>query len=211
MNLFKRGAALGVLSLMGLACIGCGQDVDQGDVNAAREDVREEMRETAQVEQEGREAINEEERETAETRHEVLKPNTEDIREEKRETAEARKDAAEAVNEEQKETAEAKQELNEKEAKLNAQKARDAYVAENQTLLKTAATRIEQLETVADDQEGAVKEATEKQIDELQAAHDKLEEAIDDMKSADPLKWQTEKADVEAARKALEQELEEAK
>jgi chromosome segregation ATPase len=210
MRLYVRGAAWALLGAATVVGLGCAQDVDRDDVTDARQEVLEEERETAQARQEMGEEVAEQERQAAEKRHEALRPDYEGVREADGDVREARREGAEKVREEEQETREARKELSETEAKFEAQKARDNFLAEPRALLKSAEERIEQLKAVADDQEGAAQEATQLQIDKLQLAHDALEEAIDDAKSADALDWQTEKATVDTAHKNLQRELDEA-
>jgi hypothetical protein len=208
MNVLTKVHALALLSGCALIAAGCTQRTDYDDVQASRENVAEEQRETAEVRQETAEEIAAAERREAEARHEVLKPVTpseaETVREAEQDTAETRREGAEAIHEEQKDAAEAKAKLRETEAKFNATKARDAFVADHKSKLSAAAERIEALKTRAGNEEGAVKDATQKQIDELQAAHDKAEDAVEETESADLLKWEEHRDHVKQAFDALQ-------
>lgn len=51
--------------------------------------------------------------------------------------------------------------------------------------------------------EGSNKEATEQQADEIQERADKVDEALDELKSAEPLEWKSKMPDVEAAKARL--------
>ncbi len=99
------------------------------------------------------------------------------------------------------------QEANEIEAKLKAQQSRDAYLKEAQAQIQEAEQRIEALLAKAENLEGAAKDANDVQIEGLQTHQERLQEEIDEMKSVDALNWQSKRAEVESAKKALGQEL----
>jgi hypothetical protein len=191
--------------------VGCSQDVDQSDINAAREKVNQEKHETEEVRRVVQQQVAQEERETDATRHEVMKPTSEEIRDEENETAETQIEGNKKIEKEEQETREAEEELAKTEAKFKAQQARDAFLEEPNDVLKRAALRIDTLEEQADSEEGDAKKATEKQIETLQASHDKLDELIDETKSANPLNWQEIKPEVEVAQKELQNRLKDAK
>lgn len=199
-------------AMMATAAIaGCSQDVDQGDVNAAQEKLQQERQETEEVRREVQQQVAKENQETEATRHETMKPTSKEVREEENESAEAQLEGNAKIEKEEQETREAEEELAITKAKLNAQKARDAFLEGPNDVLEKAALRIDTLQKQADSEEGATKKATEKQIETLQAAHDELEELIDDMKSANPLKWEETKPKVEVAQANLQKLLNEAK
>ncbi len=200
-------ASVGALLAGSLVAVGCADRTDLGDVQAARDDVREEQHETAEVRQEAAEDIAEAQRNEAATRHEVMRPNTDEIREAEQETAETRREAAEAIREENQETAEAQAELRDTEARYQATQARDKYVADHQAKLDAAEKRIEALNTRASNEEGATKEATERQAAELQTAHDRAEEALDNVESAELMRWSDHQNNVKQAFDALQAEM----
>jgi len=204
-------ASAGALLAGSIAAVGCAERTDLGDVQAARDAVREEQHETAEVRQESAEEIAEAERKEAAVRHEAMRPvtgeNSEDVRDAAHETAETRQEAAAAVQEEQQDTAEAKEKLRDTEARFQATQARDKYVADHQTKLDAAEKRIEVLNDRAANEEGATKEATEKQAAELQTAHDRAEEALDNVGSAELLKWTDQQSNVKQAFDALQIEM----
>lgn len=204
-------ASAGALLAGSIAAVGCAERTDMGDVQAARDAVREEQHETAEVRQESAEDIAEAERNEAAVRHEAMRPvtgeNAEDVRDAAQETAETRQEAAEAIQEEKQETAEAQAELRDTEARFQATQARDKYVADHQVKLDAAEKRIEALNTRASNEEGATKEATEKQVAELKTAHDRAEEALDNVESAELLKWSDHQSNVKQAFDALQTEM----
>lgn len=202
-----RIAAFGICSSLMMAGVGCNQDFTMDDLQEARQEVQEEREETAQTRADMQEEINEEIRETDEIRHEVARPNYDELNEEREETQEAREDANEAIQEEEQETREAEQEADKIEAKLNSQKSRDAYLKSAETELQRVGQRIEELKAEAENLEGPAKESTHTRIEELEVHQERLEEAIDEMKSVDPLKWETKRASVESAKNEVAEEL----
>ncbi len=205
MNLFKRVLLTIALSGCALVAVGCADRTDYDDVQAARDDVAEEQRETAEVRQEAAEEIAAARRDEAENRHEVMRPVDETS-----EAQEARREGAEAIREEEQETAEAQAELQETEARFNATKARDSFVNDHRAKLNAAAERIEALETRAGNEEGATSEATQKQADDLQAAHDRAEDALEKVESADVMKWEAHRDPVKQAFDALQAQMDQA-
>lgn len=173
--------------------VGCMDRTDMNDVQAARDEVREEQQQTAEVRQETAEDIAAAQRHEDAVRHEAMKPVTDDrlddVRDAEAATAEARREGAEAIQEEQQDTAEAQAELRETEMKFKATQERDRFVADHQAKLDEAAARIEALETRASNEEGVTAEATNRQAAELQIAHDRAEEALENLKSAEVLHW----------------------
>jgi hypothetical protein len=200
---------LGVFGAAALTLAGC-SEVDYGDVQAARENVQEEERETAETRQEVAQNIAEEEAETNEARRETMKPViAEEVREEQEETAEARRDGAAAIAEEERETEEARQELTETRNKLAAQQARDAFITDVETTLEKADQRIEQLEAAAADQKDPTKAETEKQISELQTRRDRVKVHLGELMGAETLKWDSHRDQVQRALGDLKGELDE--
>lgn len=178
MNVFQKVPLSFVLSSCALAAAGCSRGTSYKDVQAAREDVAEEQHQTAQVQNESAESI-----------------------------AQAKREGAQAVQQAKQQTAEAKQDLKQTEAKYNATQARATFVAEHQEKLQMAADRIKVLQEKAANQKGDAKDATQKQIDQLQAAHDKAKSTLNDVKSADVLKWDDHRDQVKQAFDVLQKQM----
>lgn len=204
MNPFKKSVALLSLGLAGAVFVGCNQDVDQQDLVSARENVEKEMRETEMTREKVNEEIAEKEREAESIRHEVMKPNSEQVQEAEQELTEARKEGEAKIEEELQETRDANAKLAETEARLDAQNARDSFLAEHQQQLVAAELKIEELEKSANAAEGTSKEVIEAKIELIQTAHSDLKDAIDAVNAVDSLKWQTKMAPVEEARGELD-------
>jgi hypothetical protein len=145
---------------------------------------------------EARQEVQEQQEELADARHEAMKPTIDE-------------DAAEDVQEEQQDVAEAEADLSQTQQGYAATQARDTFALEAQKLVDEANRQIEALETRADAEEGAAKDATQTLIDDLKARRDRLDQAIDDMNGADLLKWSDHRANVESAMKELTDKLNE--
>jgi hypothetical protein len=213
MSIFRPWKIGATLALAPLLLSGCA-DVNRQDVTDARKDVVQEQKESEEARQEAAEKVREEQRQTDEARHEANKPviddeSIENIREEEKETEQARKEGQEKIQQEEKETREAEQEARETEAKFNAQQARDAYVEQIEPSLEEAEKRIETLGEQGKELEGAAKEAHDTRIETLQTLHKQAGDALDELKSADVLKWQDFREAVETAMKSLSQALDE--
>lgn len=194
-----------------MAVAGCSQDgVDHSDLQTARDRVEQERQETEEVRREVQQQVAQEKEETEATRHEVMKPESEAVRDEENETAKTTLEGNEKIEQEEQETREAEENLAEVKAKLKAQKERNAFLEKPNDLLQKASLRIETLKKEADAKQGDVEEATKEQIETLQAAHDKLKDAIEEMKSSNPLGWKKEKPEVEVAQKELQKQLDDA-
>ena len=184
---------------------GCNETVGPDDVADARQDAAEERRETQEVRRDAAEEIREEDREAAAARHEAMKPiippeKVETAREEEREARETRQDAMSRVREEEKETREAEQKVAQTEAQLSAQRERDRYMDEVNATLKDVDKRIETLKTQRDSTEDeALKRRLDDRISQLEKERDTVKEELDQVESAELLKWESERNDVQAA------------
>lgn len=196
------------VALTGVALIatGCADSTTPQDVSDARENLREEQQDVAEARQEAQENI----ADAREDAREVIvnKPITEEANEEmveaQRDLAEARQEANEAIRDEQEDVAAAAAELRTEEQRLAATQARDAYVKEVEGQLTSIENDINQLETQASNAEGADKDALDLRIQALQAHHDRVEEALDHLKSADLAEWQNHQQHVRTAMQDLD-------
>lgn len=174
---------------------GCQQSTTPDDVADARDDLREEQQDVAEVQREGAADIADEQ---ADVRHEAMKPALDDdVRDEQRDVIAAEQDAKEEINEEQQDVRDAASELKQTEEELAATTARDAFVAETEVQLKTADDKIAAHKDQADNLEGAEKDALDAKIAKLQTERDALEDSLDSLKGADLLKWQDHQRDVQ--------------
>jgi chromosome segregation ATPase len=190
--------------------VGCMDRTDMNDVQAARDNLREEESRTAEVRQEAAEHVAEAQRREDALRHEVRRPvdaASDELRDAQADTAEARRKTTHAVQEQQQDTAEAQAELRETEMKFKATQERDKFVADHQAKLDAAAAKIDALEDRASNEEGTTAEATKNQAAQLQIAHDRAEEALDNLKNADVLHWTERQENATRAFDSLQQKM----
>jgi hypothetical protein len=181
-----------------LIVAGCSDATTREDVSDAREELREEQQDLAEERLEAQHEVADA-REEAQKRT-VAKPVVEDdAAEAQQDLAETRHEAAEDVADEREDVQAAATDLRTEQQRLQATQARDAYVKEAETRLATIAKSIEQLETRADKAEGADKKALDLRIAALQTQHDRAEEALETLKSADLATWENHKEQVRAA------------
>jgi hypothetical protein len=143
---------------------------------------------------EARENVVEEQQDVDEARHEAMKPEID-------------QDAAEDIQEEQQDVAEAQEELKQTEQEFAATQARDQFALEAQNVLNEANRQLEALETRHDSEQGAAADATQQQIDDLKTRRDRLDQAIDDMKGEDLLKWSDHRSNVQTAMNEVQAKL----
>jgi DNA repair exonuclease SbcCD ATPase subunit len=193
-----------VLTGVALVMTGCADATTQEDVAGAREELREEEADVAEAQDEAQQEIAEAEAEAQE--HTVGKPVTEDdaAAEAQQDVAEARQDAAADIAEEKADVAHAEAELKTEEQRLQATQERDAYVKEVEGQLASIEKDIDGLEEQASNAEGADKDAINLKIENLNAQHDRIEEALSDLKSADLASWKNHQQHVRTAMQNLE-------
>jgi hypothetical protein len=189
-----RNVFAALVAGVALIASGCSDATTREDVSDAREELREEQADLAEAKDEAADDIAEAKE------HTVGKPVTEEeAAEARQEVAEARQDAAESISEEQQDVKEAAAELRTEEQRLKATQDRDAYVKEVEGELAKMEKSIEEMKEQASAAEGAAKDEINLKIDALQAQHDRTEEALDSLKSADLASWENHKEHVRTA------------
>ena len=192
-----------LLAGLALVAAGCAESTTERDVADAREDLREEQKETADAAREGQQEV-------ADARcdaqpYTVNKPVTgEDAAEARQEVADAQHEAKQDLAEQKQDEAEAAIELRTAEQQLAATKARDAFVTETEKKLADAEARIDALKSSASAAEGTAKENFDRQIETLQGQHDQAEEALSNLKSAKLAEWQIHRRHVRTAMQQLD-------
>ena len=192
-SLFTLTLGLGIL-----AAVGC--DVTEKDVSSARDKVREEQRETAEVQREGQQDIGEKEQELADARHTAGRPTYDEndkVADAKEELAEAKQKAAENTADEKQETAEAEQKADKMAAELKATKARDAYVAGLNTKLEAYDIRIEAKKDSLENLEGVALETAKTELEAMRKTREILSDAIYEIKNSEVMTWESKKATAE--------------
>jgi hypothetical protein len=197
-NLWTTRLFSAVVAGVALIAVGCQESTTSDDVSDARENVREEQRETA-------ETVRDAQKDVADARRDAQPYSVN-----KPVTGEARQDIADAQHEAKQDIAEQKQdereavvELKTVEQKAAATKARDSFVAATEQQLADAEARINQLKSTASSAEGANKDALDRQIDTLDNQHDRVEEALGNLKTAKLEEWQTHRQHVRMAMQDL--------
>jgi chromosome segregation ATPase len=194
-----RAALPAAVAGVALVTMGCTDATTRDDVADAREELREEQADVA-------EARNEAQDEMAEAREEytVGRPVTEDeSAEAQQELADARQDANEEIAEEQADAESAKAGLQATQQDQQATAARDNYVKEVEQQLADIEAKIDELEEDASNAEGTEADNLNLRIETLQAQHDRAEEALGELKSADINHWQTHQEHVRTAMQDL--------
>lgn len=87
--------------------------------------------------------------------------------------------------------------LRETEAKAAATSARDAFVTQVDARVAAADRRIDELQKAASNQDGALKDETNKKVDDLKARRDRVKDELSKLKSAELLQWEQHRAEVQ--------------
>lgn len=199
-NKLLRTVPVGIASM--LLITGC--EVTEDKVSDARQNIAEERRETEEARSEGNQEIRQEQKELVDARHSAKRANydeesMEDVREEQQDVEEARENMNEIVREEKNETNEAKQQAQRLERELEADKARDQFVANMEEELEAVDKRINRMQERLENLEGEAYERLETEIDALQAERDVFADAIVKVRDAEALNWEAHKSSVETA------------
>jgi chromosome segregation ATPase len=187
-----------ILASAAFVTIGCAERTTRQDVADARDALEQAQEETAEAARQARQDVAEAERDAE--RHTVNKPVLDDrtgLASENIADAELAADAA--VREELQEEREAAAELRITEQEHQATRARDAYVKEVEQKLAELNGQIHELQDRATDAEADAKDAINKQVASLENQHDQVEEALEDLKTADLAHWQVHQENVRLA------------
>ncbi len=165
------------LALAGVLLAGCDQQTTREDVKNAQAEVRQEQEETQEVREQASENIAIKEQALGETQVEEM----EKVRKQEQVTAEAATKADEVEN------------------KYQSQEALTAYVDEQETQLKDADHRIDDLKQRADKLVGDEKTALDKQVDRIQELRTRAGDKLSELKSAGEDEWTVKGNRVESA------------
>lgn len=198
-NLHEKYSAMICVAMLIALATGC--ETTEKDVVAARENVREEMRETEKVRREGQQKIDEAEEELSDARHKSLRPNYDDaeVEEAKQDLEEAKKQAAENNREEQRETEQAKAEAEKVAREFEMTKARDAFVAKMNEKLESVDQRISAMKEQAEGLEGAELQKINTDVELLEVKRENLADAISEIESAELTEWESKQKLAEQA------------
>lgn len=162
MKRVKVSGCCAALALVGVLMSGCDQQTTQTDVTNAQAEVRQEQKETQQVMEQASEKIAIKEQALHETQVEEM----EKVRKQEQVTAEAATKAHEVEN------------------KYQSQESLTAYVDKEETRLKDADNRIDDVQQRADKLEGDEKAALDKRVDRLQELRTRAGDKLSELKSA---------------------------
>ncbi len=191
-------------SVFALFLAGC--EVTSTDVDAAREDAREEQLETQQARAEGTSEIREKAASEQQLRETSMRqPNDEqakkDLIEARKATDMARLEKNENVSEEQLETSEARKKADRLATELQATRARDAYLNQSNTELEKIDARIETMRDRLDTLEGVEKDNLSADIEVVKIRREAYSDAIYALKNEDVIEWESKKPAVDDALK----------
>ncbi len=175
---------LGCAAVFGLAAVGCDDQVTMNDVNAARDEVKEQAEEVREAEADAREEIAEEQADVDEV-----------VREENEEIADERRDLAEA-----------QAEANKVERQFANQEQRKAFIEQHRVALDDADARLDALETEANNiDDDAAQKARENELETVRAAYDDANDKFGELDATDEDNWSAEQAAFAAAFQRLQQ------
>lgn len=184
--------------------MGC--ETTRDDVTAARDRVQKEERKLAEMKRDESRAITEEKREADQSRVTNKPVVGDDInegpREESREVDRARRAAADRLDVQRDRVEDAKRDAADAQSQLNHEQARDQFLIDCKASIDLANRAIEKLETKKNAADDAGKSAMDQQINTITAKRDALQTKINDIRSADVMKWSDHKA---AAQKAMDE------
>ena len=203
---------------LALIVAGCQESTTREDVADARADVLEEQQDVATAQADANADVAAEQDDLDAARREANKPvldgdesaeAAKDLADEKRDIAAARADANEEVLDEKRDVAEAAKDLQTTEAELQQTQARDAFAQQAEQQLALADKKIEELEAREDNADGAAEKAFQDQIAKIKAQRDPVDDAVDDMKSAEIMKWQDHQKNAQLAMSELNRMMQE--
>lgn len=188
--------------------VGC--DVTPSDVKSAKNDVLKEQQETELARSEGDKAVRvaeENEKRLRETAmRDAREKADEKVQSAAKETAEARREREAQIAKEEMETAAAKVTAERLAAELAATQARNLYVAGAEADLTKIDARLGAMREQAKASEGQVLTELKTKIEILEIRRKAVFDAVEKLKAIEVLRWESEKAAVEAAIKSANQD-----
>jgi chromosome segregation ATPase len=202
-NWFSGWLVTALLSAIALVAGGCAESTTEKDVASARKELREEQKQTAETVRDAQKDVADARRDAAP--YTVNKPVADsDATEARQDVANAQHKANEQIRDQIGNQNEAAVELKTAEQQLAATKARDAFVADTEKKLSDVEARIDQLKSTASSAEGPAKESLDREIDTLQNQHDRVKDALGNLKTAKLAEWSTHREYVRVAMQDLD-------
>jgi hypothetical protein len=190
--------------------VGC-NETTRDDVTAARQRIDTEKRRLEDVKREEARKIDEEKREAEQARV-TNKPIVGDDfnegpAEEAREAERARKAAQDRIQRQREQVDDAARTADDKEARLVQEQARDKFLIDCKAAIDMADRAVEKLQTEKNAADEPGKQTLEQRINTIKAKRDALQTKINDIRSADVMRWSDHKAMAQKAMDELNREV----
>jgi hypothetical protein len=200
---------LAIVGLGSALLVGC-NETTRDDVTAARQRINTEERRLEDVKREEARKIDEEKREAA-TARVTDKPIVGDDfnegpAEEAREVERAKKNAAERIEDQREKVVNAERDAADKEARLVQEQARDKFLIDCKTAMDMADRAVEKLQTEKNAADESGKQTLDQRINTIKAKRSALQAKINDIRSADVMRWSDHKAMAQKAMDELNRE-----
>jgi hypothetical protein len=190
--------------------VGC-NETTRDDVTAARQRIDTEKRRLEDVKREEARKIDEEKREAEQARV-TNKPIVGDDfnegpAEEAREAERARKAAQDRIQRQREQVDDAARTADDKEARLVQEQARDKFLIDCKAAIDMADRAVEKLQTEKNAADEPGKQTLDQRINTIKAKRDALQTKINDIRSADVMRWSDHKAIAQKAMDELNREV----
>jgi hypothetical protein len=190
--------------------VGC-NETTRDDVTAARQRIDTEKRRLEDVKREEARKIDEEKREAEQARV-TNKPIVGDDfnegpAEEAREAERARKAAQDRIQRQREQVDDAARTADDKEARLVQEQARDKFLIDCKAAIDMADRAVEKLQTEKNAADEPGKQTLDQRINTIKAKRDALQTKINDIRSADVMRWSDHKAMAQKAMDELNREV----
>jgi hypothetical protein len=190
--------------------VGC-NETTRDDVTAARQRIDTEKRRLEDVKREEARKIDEEKREAEQARV-TNKPIVGDDfnegpAEEAREAERARKAAQDRIQRQREQVDDAARTADDKEARLVQEQARDKFLIDCKAGIDMADRAVEKLQTEKNAADEPGKQTLDQRINTIKAKRDALQTKINDIRSADVMRWSDHKAMAQKAMDELNREV----
>jgi hypothetical protein len=190
--------------------VGC-NETTRDDVTAARQRIDTEKRRLEDVKREEARKIDEEKREAEQSRV-TNKPIVGDDfnegpAEEAREAERARRAAQDRIQRQREQVDDAARTADDKEARLVQEQARDKFLIDCKAAIDMADRAVEKLQTEKNAADEPGKQTLDQRINTIKAKRDALQTKINDIRSADVMRWSDHKAMAQKAMDELNREV----
>jgi outer membrane murein-binding lipoprotein Lpp len=201
---------LAIVGLGSALLVGC-NETTRDDVTAARQRINTEERRLEDVKREEARKIDEEKREAEQARV-TNKPIVGDDfnegpAEEAREAERARKAAQDRIQRQREQVDDAARTADDKEARLVQEQARDKFLIDCKAAIDMADRAVEKLQTEKNAADEPGKQTLDQRINTIKAKRDALQTKINDIRSADVMRWSDHKAMAQKAMDELNREV----